>query len=1275
VPPVPGAATKWLWLGAGIAAVRQQTPAGDWYTQSLRFDTAGPYNESAARTWADAHKYGRGLEWTPSNKSPDPRESAGRAARKKNPGGGWAEVEPRERRDQIAAQLPDWKQNDGATAKRLAGLAWARGRDVTPGMVVSAGQALSALVGLGIAEKVTGTRPALYRATRPRPLPGPPRRGDYTPASDNGPEFSQDAGGGQLDPQRAQVDPYADQIAGYRGRYVLTRPSSSTGRLSAYAASWPQVLGTLRDWWWEYRADQHEGGSQVVFWSSADPVAGTWHLHAARRPISEPSHAPDRFATIQRQDKAMDLPAHLQRRTAQAQVTFPTPAPEAENRAWSDALASGQVTAPATSARIVSTPEEWETWKMRRTLERAGQPFPVAPPLELAPAPVDLGGGWLAPGGAALVMDQGPAPAPPRRRSRKAAGETPAPRAPRSRKTPATPRQPRASKRAPVRTLPLDLVGHARRAVEPYPPLRGMLGERGALILPGSQSRGFERLPIRWAVVEADALIPSHQVGKWTPDPRYPATVQERDYSADSAERRKVELQVAVFEPALMNSDSPTAVDGPPVVSPSGFVLGGNSRSMTVQMVYADRRRADQAKSALLSYLAASGIHGDWPRDALVSMAQPVLVRILALSPEEEQDPARLRDLVARLNLTLTQALDPRRAAASAAARLTPAAVARIVAAAPEDKPPSEWLAGPGGVAMLGALREAGVITERNLPTYADSKGKLNDAGRRLALVTLAAAVVDDAEVLDWLAPKELDELAAASGAILAASGYGRDIRPELRRSFVLRKRLKTSGDTLEQLAAQVDLERVEWLPTTPVERLVWEIVTKHKGTRAFPTVWREFAVRAKADSDLGQQGLGLYDKRSTEELLQIAMTRGAKKAAAAGERLENPLRVATWDSATSETGATATGPWTVPDRKAGQAAAAIGQSIGAQVVTLHWRDALGTLIPVARYRVADGHRLGDPRPLRLSNPANPSPYPTRLVDVGDRATYERSVIGAARPEVAPVLSWLLADAKLPTEGQWETARAYVRNLASKGATAYPWGILAVAHADGPDDDPELHLVDAAGYELRLTSKSARWDPRKPIRLLNPAAPPAPAEYFARRLRYAANPWRWWLEACLREGESEQPAQVWESTRAILEGHHAAKLGAWPWGEFAWVERDRGGWSLRDVTGYGLDWDARGRCMLRGVALPTEEGAPITPAELAGAMLRASQAEAREDALRAEVARMRQHAPAAAGGPGPSVEDVNRALLEGSLMLSPSGLPIVPPPPPGSRRRPTPPGL
>lgn len=740
-----------------------------------------------------------------------------------------------------------------------------------------------------------------------------------------------------------------------------------------------------------------------------------------------------------------------------------------------------------------------------------------------------------------------------------------------------TPRKARAPKR-PAPPPPVDLVVYRRRPVEPY--IRdgqaiGWLGELDEAILPAPGWRGWDRYPIRWALVEADALIPSHDPATWRKRPDYPAGVQERDYGPQTRERIKVESQIATFEPRLMLADSPSVIDGPPLVTRSGVVLGGNSRTMTVQAIYAQSAaRAQAARDALLGYLGRSKVHGDFGRESVAAMARPVLVRVLQLPDAQQADPALLRDLAARANQPLTQALDPRRSASSAAARLDPEAVRAIGDSADPEESVSEWLAGPGGVAVLGALRQAGVINNRNEASWVGADGRLHAEGRLAVLRVLAASVVTDPELLDALPTSLMDELAAGAAPILGAASYGHDVAPALQAAIRYWSAWKRTGKTLALYQGQTGWEGAEWGEAPKLagelEQACFTALQDHRGVRRFPALWRRFALLAQRWAP----GADLFQDRTTLELLREALGETP-------ERKTNPASER-WDRLTDEAAPDhlVEGPWTVPARKPGALAMEQVRDLKPiPLVVVAWqRDPLGQLVPVGRYRWPDGRKLADPR-IRLVNPSLPM----------DARAY--SLLAALKTKggpLGPVLGWLEGGQEQPSDRAWSAARRYLREWAEAGDYRAPWGVAATCHLGAGG---LLRAVDAWGWSLELDGDRATWARMKGPRPTNRQGPggqrsiptlnnPArtPREYFLRQLKHAQEPWRSPLVAISTEaGDSAEKVPGLVALAKLCRTHQDTRDPLWGWGVPASAElvtgtvgRDQT-WRVTDAAGYGLE--------------------------------------------------------------------------------------------------------
>jgi hypothetical protein len=147
-------------------------------------------------------------------------------------------------------------------------------------------------------------------------------------------------------------------------------------------------------------------------------------------------------------------------------------------------------------------------------------------------------------------------------------------------------------------------------------------------------------LPAKYRAVEADTLIPSHDAMNFAPNPAYPDGVQERDYAGQRENQLRVITNARNYKPEMTVTDNPDGVNGPPVVTPDGIVLGGNSRVMSTQRLYANTANPQVPDgSAYKNFLAARAPSFGLDPNAIAGMKKPVLVR--EVSPEGGIDGMR----------------------------------------------------------------------------------------------------------------------------------------------------------------------------------------------------------------------------------------------------------------------------------------------------------------------------------------------------------------------------------------------------------------------------------------------------------------------------------------------------------------------------------------------------------------------------------------------------------------------------------------------------------
>lgn len=269
-------------------------------------------------------------------------------------------------------------------------------------------------------------------------------------------------------------------------------------------------------------------------------------------------------------------------------------------------------------------------------------------------------------------------------------------------------------------------------------------------------------VPASYRLVEASDLQPSHNAQTFAQNPKYPAGVQERTYDTSPEAQARVIDQSQNFDPSYLVNDNPDAVNGPPVVTPDGLVLGGNSRAMSLQRVYG-AGAADAYKSMLRDKAANFGLN---PAD-VDSMKEPVLVRQVA-RPESGD---AMRRMGSDLNKSMTGALGTSERAVSAGKSITPDTLRRVSDMLSADDSTLRELLADRGADVVRLLTQDGVLTDRERPQFIDqASGGLNEQGKQFVEKALMGSVIDDPRLMESTPRGVLLKLEKSLGPITSFS-------------------------------------------------------------------------------------------------------------------------------------------------------------------------------------------------------------------------------------------------------------------------------------------------------------------------------------------------------------------------------------------------------------------------------------------------------------------------------------------------------------------------
>ena len=253
----------------------------------------------------------------------------------------------------------------------------------------------------------------------------------------------------------------------------------------------------------------------------------------------------------------------------------------------------------------------------------------------------------------------------------------------------------------------------------------------------GAKPAVYEVWPLR-------DIIPSHNPRTWGPSPLYPEGCQQRDYTHDKSEQAKVLELARNFDPKFLLTDEPTAINGPPVIARNGIALGGNGRTMGLQLLE-EAGRFEEYADRLLDRAELFGINRS---DLLQSTSTDnVLVRVV------EADMSSCAQWSNVLNQSLTQEVDITSETISYARQLSPQHLDDLgeLFANEEADTISAAIGNPAVERrVVQIFRAADIISSRNQSQWLDPAfNRLSQLGQLMVERVLLGAILKDKRLID----------------------------------------------------------------------------------------------------------------------------------------------------------------------------------------------------------------------------------------------------------------------------------------------------------------------------------------------------------------------------------------------------------------------------------------------------------------------------------------------------------------------------------------------
>ena len=364
-----------------------------------------------------------------------------------------------------------------------------------------------------------------------------------------------------------------------------------------------------------------------------------------------------------------------------------------------------------------------------------------------------------------------------------------------------------------------------------------------------------ERIPAYYAIAELFYLQPSHNYQDYSKNQCYPENCQTRDYSGDKVEKEKILRIIRDFDPIHLVTDNPSALEGPPVITEPGIVLGGNSRSIAMQIIAKDTIKYDSLYlPALKKKLESFGFN----KNAMSKFRNPVLVRIIDIPLSKCSTYSNM------LNKGQTQAMNEVTEAIALARQFEEKHdafenIAQIISENDSDSTFKELVNNPEiARKIIKELEGTGIITPSNTNEWLSGAREFSDKGKTLLEFMLLASILPDKTLLDQVGSYSNKILRAIPQLIVIKSLSPEwNIIPEIQKAVKLEYQRRQTGaiSTPEQLINQTSIDSAKIDEKTAN---VWMILHYSK-PRDFKPIMEKYIKTAK-----GSQGGSMFSEEKT---------------------------------------------------------------------------------------------------------------------------------------------------------------------------------------------------------------------------------------------------------------------------------------------------------------------------------------------------------------------------------------------------------------------------
>ena len=307
------------------------------------------------------------------------------------------------------------------------------------------------------------------------------------------------------------------------------------------------------------------------------------------------------------------------------------------------------------------------------------------------------------------------------------------------------------------------------------------------------------KIEVMYMLVGWGSVIPSHTYGQGKFRKNKDGDINERPYDDPEAGknlRRDFEANLENFDPAFVLSTDNTAVNGPPVITARGVVLGGNSRAMMLKSL--SREQRDAYEKALKDTVSSLPYFADKEYSDLDPFGGRVLVRVI--KPGQQGKPGELSPF---LNESFTASREVNARATSRGARLKPETASQLSNVI-GDLTMRAALGTPNkSIEIQQLLLGDGVFTERELDALRDKKGQLTDQGRSEVEMAVLGAVVNDVRVMSEVEPSTMQKIVGSVAPLLRIMAADPSSRQSIENAIDVLNYMKANDIRLDELDRQ----------------------------------------------------------------------------------------------------------------------------------------------------------------------------------------------------------------------------------------------------------------------------------------------------------------------------------------------------------------------------------------------------------------------------------------------------------------------------------------